>query len=98
VNDSPSAEPPVSISESDTPPDRLSSNPNSPYFDMEAMQRGVGIVFKGVEKHNVEEYCVSEGWVRIEAGKSRDRHGNPMTIKLQGDVAPYFRDAANKEA
>lgn len=81
-----------------TPPDRLSTNPRSPYFDGEILARGVGIRFKGIEKHNVEEYCVSEGWVRIEAGKSRDRKGNPMTIKLQGDVQPYFRDEAGNQS
>lgn len=73
------------------PPDRLSVDPRSPWFNGEALQRGVGIRFKGVEKTNVEEYCVSEGWVRLSVGKSRDRHGNPMTMKLQGLVEPYFR-------
>ncbi|AGH49543.1 MULTISPECIES: DUF3297 family protein [Sphingomonadales] len=77
---------------SDTPPDRLSTNPKSPYFDADALQRGVGIRFKGAEKTNVEEYCVSEGWVRMAVGNSRDRHGNPMTIKASGPVEPYFRD------
>ncbi len=80
----------------DTPPDRLSSNPRSPFFDADLLTRGVGIVFNGVEKTNVEEYCVSEGWVRLEAGRSRDRFGNPMTIKLKGEVVPYFRDTAAK--
>lgn len=79
---------------SDTPPDRLSVNPRSPHFDAEALQRGIGIRFKGVEKTNVEEYCVSEKWVRVAAGKTLDRKGNPMTIKLQGEVEPYFRDDA----
>lgn len=74
-----------------TPPDRLSVDPRSPWFNSDALQRGVGIRFKGVEKTNVEEYCVSEGWVRLSVGKSRDRHGNPMTMKLQGPVEPYFR-------
>ena len=78
---------------SDTPPDRLSSEMRSPHFDAEVLARGIGIRFNGAEKHNVEEYCVSEGWIRIAMGKTRDRKGNPMTIKLQGDVQPYFRDA-----
>ena len=82
---------------SDIPPDRLSLNPRSPYFDADLLGRGVGIKFKGQEKTNVEEYCVSEGWIRVAAGKSRDRHGNPMTIKLQGEVAPYFQDVAGDE-
>jgi hypothetical protein len=78
----------------DTPPDRLSSNPQSPFYDAAALERGVGVRFKGVEKTNVDEYCVSEGWVRLTAGKARDRAGNPMTVKLQGPVEPYFRDVA----
>jgi hypothetical protein len=78
---------------SDTPPDRLSTNPNSPYFDAAALARGVGIRFKGVEKTNVDEYCVSEGWVRLTAGSAKDRAGNPMTVKVTGPVEPYFKDA-----
>ena len=77
---------------SDTPPDRLSLNPRSPYFDADLLQRGVGIRFKGQERTNVEEYCVSEGWIRAAAGRSLDRHGQPMTLKLQGTVEPYFKD------
>jgi hypothetical protein len=77
----------------DTLPDRLSVNPNSPYYDAELLQRGVGVRFKGVDKTNVEEYCVSEGWVRLSVGTTVDRKGNAMTVKLQGPVEPYFRDA-----
>ena len=76
----------------DTPPDRLSTDANSPFFDAELLARGIGIRFKGVEKTNVDEYCVSEGWIRVAAGKARDRAGNQMTIKLKGPVEPYFRD------
>jgi hypothetical protein len=76
-----------------TPPDRLSATPDSPYYNEELLTRGVGIKFNGVEKTNVEEYCVSEGWVRLAAGNARDRKGNPMTIKLKGVVVPYFKDA-----
>lgn len=79
---------------SDTPPDRLSCDPKSPYYDEALLRRGIGIRFKGQEKTNVEEYCVSEGWVRVSLGKSVDRRGNPLTIKLQGPVEPYFRDEA----
>ena len=75
----------------DTLPDRLSSDPKSPYYNAELLARDVGIRFKGVEKNNVEEYCVSEGWVRVTAGQAKDRFGNPMTIKLNGPVEPYFR-------
>ena len=74
-----------------TPPDRLSTNPQSPYYDEEILARDVGIRFKGVEKTNVEEYCVSEGWIRVAAGTAKDRYGNPLTIKLTGAVEPYFR-------
>lgn len=79
---------------SDTPPDRLATNPRSPFHDAAVLERGVGIRFKGEEKTNVDEYCVSEGWVRLSVGKTLDRHGNPMTVKLQGTVEPYFRDIA----
>jgi hypothetical protein len=76
---------------SDTPPDRLSNDPRSPYFNGEALAHDIGIRFKGVEKTNVEEYSVSEGWIRVAAGKALDRHGNPLTIKLTGKVEPYFK-------
>lgn len=76
---------------SDTPPNRLSNNPRSPYYDPAALERGVGIRFNGVEKTNVEEYCVSEEWIRIAVGKTLDRYGMPMTIKLTGGVEPYYR-------
>jgi hypothetical protein len=76
----------------DTLPDRLSTTPTSPYYNEAILARGIGIRFKGVEKNNVEEYCVSEGWVRLVAGTAKDRKGNPMTVKLQGEVVPYFRD------
>ncbi len=77
----------------DTPPDHLSTNPKSPYYDAAVLARDVGIRFKGEEKNNVEEYCVSEGWIRVAAGNARDRRGDPLTIKLSGPVEPYYRDA-----
>ena len=77
---------------SDSLPDRLSTNPNSPYYDEELLKRGIGIRFKGAEKTNVDEYCVSEGWIRVAAGNARDRRGNPLTILLKGPVEPYLRD------
>ena len=76
----------------DTLPDRLSTNPRSAYFEPSLIQRGVGILLNGTEKTNVDEYCISEGWIRIAVGKSVDRKGNPITIKLQGKVEPFFRD------
>ena len=78
----------------DTPPDRLSVNPNSPFYDEAVLARGVGVRFKGAEKTNVEEYCISEGWVRLAAGKARDRQGNQITIKLKGPVEAWFKDDA----
>lgn len=79
---------------SDTPPDHLSTNPRSPHFDMDVLQRGIGIRFKGRERKDVEEYCISEGWIRVAAGKTRDRHGNPLTIKLTGPVEAWFETPA----
>jgi hypothetical protein len=76
----------------DTPPDRLCADPSSPFHDEMALERGVGVRFKGVEKTNVEEYCVGEGWVRLTVGTTMDRSGRPMTVKLRGEVEPYFRD------
>jgi hypothetical protein len=78
-------------------PDRLSLDPRSPHFDEAVLERGVGIRFNGQEKTNVEEYCVSEGWIKVAAGRSRDRFGNPMTLTLKGTVEPYFEDLAASE-
>ncbi len=80
----------------DTPPDRMSTNPRSPHFDMEVLQRGIGIRFKGAERTDVEEYSISEGWIRVAAGKSKDRFGQPMTIKLSGPVEAWFEDVAGE--
>ncbi len=77
---------------SDTPPDRLSVDPDSPHYDEAVLSRGVGVRFKGEEKTNVEEYCVSEGWVRLAVGKQVDRRGKQLTIKYSGSVEPYFQD------
>ena len=76
----------------DIPPDRLSVNPRSDFFDADKLQRGIGIRFKGVQRHNVDEYCISEGWVRVQAGRTMDRHGQPLTIKLTGPVEAWFED------
>jgi len=76
----------------DSPPDRLSNNPRSPHFEAEPLRRGVGIRFKGRERSDVEEYCVSEGWIRVQAGKSLDRHGMPVTIRLSGPVEAWYQD------
>ncbi|HEV8406998.1 MAG TPA: DUF3297 family protein [Sphingomicrobium sp.] len=82
----------------DKPPDRLSLDPGSDFFDEALLSRGVGIRFNGQEKTNVIEYSVSEGWIRVAAGRSRDRYGQPMTIKLQGKVEPYFEKPPEGEA
>ncbi len=74
----------------DTPPDRLALNPRSPFHDAAVLERGIGIRFKGEERNNVEEYCISEGWVRLPVGKSLDRRGNAMTIKVHGEVVAWF--------
>jgi hypothetical protein len=77
----------------DTPPDRLAVNPRSPHFDMEVLKRGIGVRFKDRERTDVEEYCISEGWIRVAAGKTRDRHGQPLTIKLNGPVEVWYEDS-----
>lgn len=76
----------------DVPPDHLAINPRSDYFDAEVLQRGVGIRFKGTVRNNIEEYSISEGWVRVQAGKTMDRKGQPLTIKLSGPVEAWFED------
>lgn len=79
-----------------TLPDRLSTDPKSPFYDETLIERGVGIRFNGNEKTNVEEYCVSEGWILVAAGKALDRRGRPLTVKLKGVVEPYLRDAGSE--
>lgn len=76
---------------SQTLPDRLSNDPRSPYHDADLLERGIGIRFNGVERTNVEEYCVSEGWIRVQAGKALDRRGFPMTVRIKGTVEPFLR-------
>jgi hypothetical protein len=82
---------PKAAAMSDTLPDRLSADPASPFHDAALLERGIGVRFKGQDKNNVEEYCVSEGWVRLSVGNTRDRKGRPLTVKLKGPVEPYFR-------
>lgn len=80
------------------PPDRLSIDPSSPHFDQPTLERGIGIRFKGVERRDVEEYSVSEGWIRVALGNKVDRKGRPLTLKLTGEVEPYFeRPAADAD-
>ncbi|HEX5279687.1 MAG TPA: DUF3297 family protein [Micropepsaceae bacterium] len=75
----------------DTIPDRLSIDSESPFYDAAALDRGVGIRFNGKERNDVLEYSVSEGWILVQPGKTLDRNGKPLTIKLKGVVEPYFR-------
>ena len=81
----------------DVLPDRLSNDPRSPFHDAELLARGVGIRFNGVERTNVEEYCVSEGWIRAVAGRALDRRGRPMTMKFRGSVEPFLHAAMDAE-
>ncbi|MGB7418354.1 MAG: DUF3297 family protein [Erythrobacter sp.] len=76
----------------DTPPDRLSVNPRSEHFDAPALQRGIGIRFKDRVRNDIEEYSISEGWIRVQAGKTTDRRGRPLTIRLSGPVEAWFED------
>lgn len=94
MTDTNAPETPVTPAGGDTPPDRLSTNPRSPHFDVEVLKRGIGIRFKDRVRTDVEEYCLSEGWVRVAAGKTRDRFGQPLTIKLNGPVEAWFEDIA----
>ena len=80
----------------DTPPDRLSINSDSPYFDQPLLERGIGIRFKGVERKDVEEYCISEGWIRVALGKKVDRKGNPLTLKYSGPVEAWYERGAGE--
>jgi hypothetical protein len=87
---------PAAASAADLPPDRLAISPKSPFFDADLLRRGIGIRFKDVVRTNVEEYCISEGWVRVQAGKSMDRKGQPLTIKLNGPVEAWFEDLGDE--
>jgi hypothetical protein len=95
MNDStPEATPAAAATTSgaDVPPDHLSVNPKSPFFDGKRLQRGVGIRFKDRVRTDIEEYSISEGWVRVAAGKAVDRKGQPLTIKLTGPVEAWYED------
>jgi len=83
---------PSTANAADVPPDHLAISPLSEHFDEEKLRRGIGIRFKGVVRNNIEEYCISEGWVRVQAGKTMDRKGRPLTIKLSGPVEAWYED------
>jgi hypothetical protein len=76
----------------DTPPDRLAAHPSSPFHNAALLERGIGVRFKGAERNDVDEYCVSEGWIRVALGKKVDRKGAALTLKLSGPVEVWFRD------
>ncbi|WP_300377839.1 DUF3297 family protein [Henriciella sp.] len=84
------------MTDTNTPPDRLSLDPRSPHYDEALISRGVGVRFKGEERTNVVEYCLSESWIKVAAGKSLDRKGNPLTLKLKGPVEVWFEDVDNQ--
>jgi hypothetical protein len=95
MNDETPAETPAAESKPgkpDVPPDHLSIDPSSKHFDADLLRRGIGIRFKGAVRTNIEEYCISEGWVRVQAGRTMDRHGRPLTLKLNGPVEAWFED------
>lgn len=77
---------------SDSPPDRLCTNPRSPHYDAAILERGIGIRFNGKERTDVEEYCVSEGWIRVAMGKALDKRGQQTTFRINGTVEPRFID------
>lgn len=83
---------PAETAQGDTPPDRLAIDPRSEHFNSDVLQRGIAIRFKGTQRTNVEEYSISEGWVRVQAGKTMDRKGRPLTIKLNGPVEAWYED------
>jgi hypothetical protein len=84
--------PAADVPQLDVPPDRLSISPRSPWYDADKLMRGIGIRFKGNVRHNVEEYCISEGWVRVQAGRTMDRKGKPLMLKVSGDVEAWYED------
>jgi hypothetical protein len=83
MTDTPADPPPI--------PDRLCTDPRSPHHVAAVLERGIGIRLNGNERHDVEEYCISEGWIKVPAGKTRDRKGNPLLIKVKGTVEAFYR-------
>ena len=72
-------------------PDHLSIDARSPHHVAAVFEHDVGIRFNDKERMDVEEYCISEGWVKVPAGKTRDRKGRPLLLKLKGKVAAFYR-------
>ncbi len=80
------------LQQANTPPDRLSADPASEFYDGDALARGVGVRFRLRERDDVQEYCISGAWVRVPVGKTVDRRGRPVTVKLRGAIEAYFLD------
>ncbi|MFM5917426.1 MAG: DUF3297 family protein [Novosphingobium sp.] len=91
-DNSPAEKPAANSAAADLPPNRIAVDPRSEFFDAEQLQRGIGIRFKGNQRRDIEEYCISEGWVKVQAGKTMDRHGRPLLLKLNGPVEAWFED------
>ena len=72
-------------------PDRLSVQPRSPHYNADIFQHDVGIRVNGKERFDVEEYCISEGWVKVAAAKALDRRGQPLLITVKGTVEAFYR-------
>ena len=72
-------------------PDRLSADPRSPFHVAAVFEHDIGIRLNDKERNDVEEYCISEGWVRVPAGKAVDRKGQPLMLKLKGKVEAFYR-------
>jgi hypothetical protein len=72
-------------------PDQLSINPRSKFYSEEILQHDIGIRLNGKERTNVEEYCISEGWVKSSSPTAKDRFGRPMLVKLKGEVEAFYK-------
>jgi len=90
------AETPANPKAADLPPNRIAADPRSEFFDAELLGRGIGIRFKGKVRRDIEEYCIDEGWVKVQAGKTMDRHGRPLLLKLNGPVEAWFEDLGDE--
>ncbi len=73
-----------------TLPDRLSGNPRSPHHVAAIFENSIGIRLNGKERSDVEEYCISEGWVKIPSPKAKDRRGQPLMVTLKGTVEAFY--------
>ncbi|WP_076410453.1 DUF3297 family protein [Shewanella sp. UCD-KL12] len=72
-------------------PDRLSVNPRSPHHVEAIFEHDIGITLNGKERFDVEEYCISEGWVKIPSPKALDRRGQPLLVTLKGTVEAFYK-------